>query len=395
VADLLTCLTREINKYNGREIQLITNSQEISRQTGRLVVALQAQDIVSQKMEHVRSSLDTCVEAIGGILRCGDQTSDLGKNVSRTRGLLEIQSAQAASIRGDLRDAGKSIENAMGGIHSQAKLLDSDCLLLKEYTQVTGAASGTVEVLFEIIVDIRELIQKAVSAAHEAYELIAPISGVVTGLTGALDRLSHEMRLISLNSQIQAVQIGLGTGLEVLSAHTVDVSLETTRLTSALSGQLERFTFDTQAILSGFQDLAQTGDAAVEDFSGKSSLQEERLHSLRDLMLEKLRVVGETAEHIGLSTGTMSSHPTIGPEIEGALTQIGSAIDGACQEFRKIAPSFDHSGLSEDLRGPRYTVDSERRTHRAVVAQLSRAPEPTGIETTLHADPGARAIELF
>ena len=395
VSELLSGLTAEIQKNHGRQIQLITNSQEISTQTGRLVVALQVHDIISQKMEHVRSSLSTCVEAIDAM---GESlpAADLRDGISRTGGILEIQSAQTASIDQDIRDAEKSLHDATGKINLQAKSLDSDCLLLKEYSQVTGAANGTVEVLFEIIGDIREVTRKAVSAAHEACELIAPMGGVVTGLTGALERLSHEMRLISLNAQIQAVQIGLGTGLEVLSAHTVDVSLETTRLTSEVSVQLERFTSDIQTILSGFQELARTGDAEVEDFQGKASVQEARLHALRDLMLAKLQAVGGAAEHIGRSTADMSSYESMRQEIESSIAGIGETIGRACRACRKLS-----SGLRVgELHRSQYTMAAERRTHAAVVARLSpgaEGPEARFVPaaSVLTADREASAIELF
>ena len=87
-------------------------------------------------------------------------------------------------------------------------MLDQECLLLQEFKEVSAAADGTIQVLLEMIEDVRRLTATALQVTTESRRQLEPFGALAARLTGSLEQLSYEMRLIALNVEIQAVQIG-------------------------------------------------------------------------------------------------------------------------------------------------------------------------------------------
>jgi len=162
---------------------------------------------------------------------------------------------------------------------------ETDRSLEQEFGEAASSASGAIQILLGIAGKIRFMAHSAVTLGEETLARIEPLTKVTTELSDRVDRLSHQMNLVALNAQIQAVRIVAGTGLEVLAAHTATVATEAARLGESIREGLERFQ-DTL--------LAEAGALAEGNSQGRE--QQAHLNGAVCAREQRLQSVGEAIE---------------------------------------------------------------------------------------------------
>jgi hypothetical protein len=160
--------------------------------------------------------------------------------------------------------------------------------LEQEFGDAASSATGAIEVLQGIAGKIRAMSRAAVTLGEETLARIEPLNQVTTELSDRVDHLSHQMNLVALNAQIQAVRIDAGTGLEVLAAHTATVATEAAGLGESIREGLERF-----------QGILQAEAHALAEGNSDGRAQEAHLASVVRAREERLRGLGEAiAQHM-------------------------------------------------------------------------------------------------
>ena len=120
--------------------------------------------------------------------------------------------------------------------------MDLKCLSLAEFQKLTTSFDGTVQVLIEMIEEVRKLVARTVASACEASEMLRPIGCLASDLTANVRAMSFRIHLIGLNAQIQAAQATRDTqasGLEVLRPGPTKFP---SRLTSSASRRRRNWT---------------------------------------------------------------------------------------------------------------------------------------------------------
>lgn len=339
-------LDREIAENLNRDVQLRDVSQAIAADVYAMVVSLQTQDIVTQKLDHVMTAL-----------------AEMKQKPSPALGpALRLQAAHMSRTQHQIESTRSELLAAIGRIVESVACVDEKCLRLSEFDEVTAAADGTIQVLLETIANARLLTRSAMELAVQSEERVSPVASTASGLIGALEVLAFEMHLIALNAQIQAVQIGHGTGLEVLAAHTAQVSRRTEDLVSGVAEDVERLAGTLGTIREAFERLGKDGRGHVQLLESSGCDHERKLHSLRDETLEKMRCVGDNSDGIRNAA----------EELRGYLTGLDTALPEMERLSGELSTAAADAGMTQDLSSlsaaaERYTMQSEVETHQALM----------------------------
>lgn len=109
--------------------------------------------------------------------------------------------------------------------------------------------------------DVQTALSNALTQIADLPGQLSSIGAIAKRLPEEIERLTRQMRLISLNAQLQAAKTGTGGGLEVLAARTASAALRMTGLTSAVYSRLDRLVSASSAASSGVALLSTEGQA--------------------------------------------------------------------------------------------------------------------------------------
>jgi hypothetical protein len=226
----LAQLQRELVDNQKRESSIAGLSSSLSREIQGVVVGLQYQDIISQRLQHTNKAL----------LAIGEQFDGSAGGIEFMEQACRMESAQIKSVRGELAGAEKSIKGGIQNVLSQIVTADEKCVTLREFDGLTTSANGMVQVLLDVFEVIQKQVSTTVSGCASGVETLRPIGSMASDLTRVVHDLSQRIHLIGLNAQVQAAQVPEGMGLEVLSARTSEISRETNRISEQIASQLDQ-----------------------------------------------------------------------------------------------------------------------------------------------------------
>ncbi len=380
IATSLAKLTDEMNRNSGRQVQFSATSASVSEQVMSLVMALQTHDIVTQRLANIRTGLGKAENIILAVPR-GEERRNIVKAAYQTSDLLKLQSAQIKATAARMEQADLDVQGAVGTILASIDAIGEECLQLREFTEVTVSADGTIQILLDMIDDVRQLTVSGIEVAQKARTLVEPIAGLANALTGTVQRLASEMLHIALNAQLRAVQIGSGTGLEVLAAHTAEVSRHTSLAAGNISEKMTRLTSRLTEMSTQLEELSIDGESNLNLLATNGVAQERKLHSLRDEMLNQLIAVCNRADTIGQAA------KAVGDAVAGqdwALLPLRGSIDTIdALESSIVAASPGRSSECqvETDHHLSYTMSAERETHLSVLGGHEPSQEPNQEES--------------
>lgn len=388
----LRTLSAEIERNSGRDVGLTSKSRAVAQAVSRIVVALQSHDIVTQRIDHALEGLANAAAAPAR-LREAVRGDDGGTEVLSARALLEIQAGHIEGVEEEIVKSSGVVASAVDEIGVVIVSLNRECVFLKEFTAVTAASNGTIQVLLEIVDEVRRLLAAVSRLAGDSLGMIRPVSDLSRQLTGSAETLSHQMNLVALNAQIQAVQIGAGTGLEVLAAHTARIAAETSRIGNSISEDLASLREKLGAEVDVFEGFCASGEVLGEYMESAGQQHERRLHEVRDGTLDKLHRVGEWVEQLRAAARRVAEQAQPAPGTLECLGRFGSSLRGASACLAHLLPAAGTRAAEIELDShgsgmAGYTMATERETHRAVVAQLQSRHAAAAVQ-------GRSEVEIF
>lgn len=392
----LQTLKSELSSNQERDVRLARLSKELARQVDRVVMGLQFQDIVNQKLQHVIAALPRIGDKVAQFNEAPDAFSaSEALQFLRQSSQLEVGQLQAAGK--ELAGAEQSIQGGIQQMLAHVGEIDSQCLSLEEFKLLTTSFDGMVQVLVEMIEEVRRLVAATVAAVAEAYQMLEPLGGLASDLTAVVRSTSARINLIGLNSQVQAAQAAQdrrGAGLEVLAARTSDISRETSRISQQVAAQLDALVGGLAGIVQAFGKLRGEGLAQQTLLDGQGCVEEGRLHAFRDEALDTLQTIGSSLDAIrDQANRTLASVKfapfcqVVLPAMSQALVAIGDLAEKCLQTS---ARGVSQASLVEAFKRD-YTMASERKVFDGLVSSgaSSTASAPV-VEPA--SDP---AIELF
>lgn len=377
LSSFLQALTEEIKNNALRDVALTGASEELGQKVGAAIVTLQTQDIVAQKLEHARGGIGEVMKVLADC-----EARHKVDCFARMTAMARIEAAQLDGVATELEQCGRSLQDASDGVNQLLAKLHGDTLLLKEFREMTVSATGGIQGLLESLEEIREMVGATLATSKMAEESVLPVRTATEGLTNTVQGVAHEMRLIALNSQIQAIQMGEGTGLDVLAAHSTEVSQSTTRISEEVALKVAEVASVIAAQSDRLSALREAGQRQQDELEQKGQLQEAALHRFRDATLEEFRATGAALDRARELGAALAGGIDVQPAVDDIRT-LRAAVWNLQQGSARAAAAFGHKHAEplhfSDLER-KYTMASERRVHaqalgRGVVAAPVAAVE--------------------
>ncbi len=401
----LTDLRTDLEQNRQRDAKLTQVSKGVAEQVGRLVLGLQAQDIVSQKIAHV-------IEGIGQVLNrssSSDAMSDRVLEAALLRFIVQsasVEHAQLESIRGDLRQTEEQLKSAISAIEDQAGQLDHECLSMRDFDRLTVGYPGLIETLLEAVDDVSELVKTTASSTDQAFAEIQPLGGRTSNVTATMRELSAHIRVIALNAQVQAARLDNRTGLEVLAAATNRVATETGGISEEIATRLDQFATGMDGLVKEFTCLHDRGAQELQSWHEQSGAERQSLHNVRDLTLAEMNLTGECADRIRELARQMRDKINVSAQIDPGLRIPAVSLNSLVQLAKELLLQPRYAGLPAELppefnqgSGRKYTMESERKVYEAALAATSTAVpvgaplESVTVDSELSAVPAAASGE--
>ena len=367
VAQSQDALVESLRRNEGRTIQLTDVARGIESWVQGMVVAMQTQDIVNQKLQHVQKAIG-CVEEVYRRLSSASGAEAPSLLVT-LRQLARLEEAQLDSASADLRASAEEFRSSCGQVLIKVEELDQRCLLLNEFDEITASANGMVEVLLESIDEVRSLseterdiVAGLLEKVHRMGELAAPLGKGITDV-------AEQMRRIALNTQIYAIQMGVGTGLEALSAESVEVAARVAGVSVEVVASLDELNRLLAAVTRSLEARLDAASRIAQSMSTEGAALQRALHATRDRILQLLLEIGASMRQCKSIGSRIQTHIDAETLVAGgisearhALTHLGAACDNMIA-FTGSAEALPDS----ELLARNYTMSAERDVHRRIV----------------------------
>lgn len=381
IQSTLARMAGELKANVQRNNQLTETSADLGAAVNEAMVAMQAQDIVAQRLQHASDGLRDAAGALEAA-QANPDAATLGKVPTLAR----IEAAQIDAVTAELQKSENALREAIAKVMRHIGGLDQECLLLSEFQHITVSVDGIVEMLLESLASVRAMTGETLAMARAHAEALRPAAETLAELTSQVDVVARSMARIALNAQIRAVRIGKQTGLEVLASRTAEVARQTLRLSEELGDGFSR----TSARLSGALEilgaLCESGRRASDGFHQAGASEEASLHAFRDLALDRLRGFSERLDRSRETAQQIAARLDLsGPRQK--LASVREAVEAlaAASDVLALPCSSNHAVTAERS----YTMAGERVVHHRV---LSRS----GPETPAASQNVAESnIELF
>lgn len=396
----LNTLKQEMLRNQDRDVRLDRFSHDVAREVQEIVMGLQFQDIVNQKLQHVHAALPQISDKLAQFDSAGRDSA--AESMQFIRQSCRLEGAQLDSARQELAAAETTIRTGIEKVLSHVNEIDTRCLSLDEFTLLTTSSDGIVQVLIETIEEVRVVVGSTVANASDAYELLRPLGSLASDLTLIIRNMSGKIQLIGLNAQIkaaQAAQDGRGKGLEVLSARTREISEETNRIGEQAAASLDSLVGGLAHNVKAFEQLQARGKAQQTELNLQGRQYETQLHAIRDDALQVLRTIGVSLENLGQHAREALAlveftqfHETTLPALQAPVQALGQAAEKWLDDRQH---ALSKQSLVESFK-QNYTMNSERQVFDDVMAaEASLAPAagspPAPPAPALAATPSAAA----
>lgn len=174
-------------------------SKSLEQAGAKLIGAMQFQDIVGQRWEHVEHgfaaiSAGDPKAAETGFQAMVQHAQLVEANAEMAQAFCRIDECLEASRQAE-QDLGEQIRATIGDTNRQAMNVRMHALLF----------------------EVWDMVRANEAELREVDDLLSPLVAVAGKLGRQIGDVSHEMRMIALNGQVQAARFGSSTGLEVLA----------------------------------------------------------------------------------------------------------------------------------------------------------------------------------
>jgi hypothetical protein len=300
IESTLEMLKTEMVSNVERDSRLGRLSRDLAAEMGQIVMALQCQDMVSQKLQHVTAALPAIETKFSEFCTAANPSAAV-LPLQFMHQSCQLEAGQLAAAQAELSQAETTLQGGIQKVQAHLTEADSQSLSLDEFKLLTTSFNGMVQVLLEMIEEVRKLVAATVASAAEAYTMLQPLGSLASDLTAVVQDISTRIHLIGLNAQVQAARAARdnpGTALEVLSARTSDISSETNRISRQAALKLDSVAAGLSDSVKAFEKLRADGFAQQSLLDPKDCAEENQLHAFRDSALMALHAIAGSLEDI-------------------------------------------------------------------------------------------------
>lgn len=374
LASEMEFLSQRAQEHIERDHMLSKIAEELGRTVFAVIEAMQYQDIVGQRWEHVQEGFAT--------IQCAERgEAESGWNAI-------VQQAQLAEANSEMAAALSRIEARL------AALAEAEGQVGREL-DVSLQDSRRQEVhirMHAVLFEAADMVHINETQMRSTDEMIAPLVQVAGKMGTQIGDVSHEMRMIALNAQIQAARFGASTGLEVLAESLRRIADEMGESGAALdadSRQIEQIAADLRAC---FAELHGQAMAVCQECDRDFPTMTEQLLNQEANCTRSLRLAVESLKALSAAREQMERglESALAPLED--LTQLAQQCGEFVEEhYRKDArvEAFMKDQLLE-AESSRYTMASEKEVLMQVAGKATATAESDADDP-----PATGGVELF
>ena len=340
-------LDNQLSNQVGNDGRLKRVSNNFAAQITTLVSGLQYEDIFSQRCEHVINSLRE------------------GPPPGAVNGWLRLLAGQLEAVAEDLGQAREQLNMGIKNTVTQASDLEDASVMLRDLDNMTASTDGMVELLLGTFAEITEIITANTHLAEISYEDLQPVSDVTENLSSIVIEVSLNIQLIALNAQVRSVQLGDGSGLEVLAARTAEISAELGGLGDRTAREITELRQTIRELLGVLKTSRESGQEHQTTLETSGAGVVDKLHQMRDRTLTTLEAVSQQ------STVVREMTHEGGADFHG-IDQAQKNLRNIATELRASAgKSLPSAAEASRLKAhaASYTMASERTVHAKVTGE--------------------------
>lgn len=341
-----------------------TCSEKLSEGVFSIMVSMQAQDMTSQKLEHVSEAIDSICERLRPN---GSKTKKAALYFAKEAG--KIQANQLNTLFTDLENATESIRATTLNTESETEKIAN---ATKELSEV-GSQNDLLNDSGQSVKKILGFVEATIDKTRGVLLSLAPLQNKFTDSTATVMNIAAEMRMVAINAQVYAASVSDGEALEVLSHSTQVQSNQTRQSIEAISKSLAEVASSldtTEAQLSNFTEMGQMDlDYLLEE----SDIAQEELKRMEIELPEMLNYIQTNRTVVAQKTRDFSEKLNVDSKIKDKATrildvfkQISTAEIGIVKEETIEEENQNLSNLKSN-----YTMQSEVDNHVEVTGETA------------------------
>jgi hypothetical protein len=337
---------------------------KIAGGVGKVIVALQTQDMSRQKLEHINSAIDKMIAHLAPGCESGFRGSEAADGRQFLAGAGLVQLGQLRNVFAQLHGAAQEIEQGLAEVESEAKRFAESALQMGAGTlddQMTGRAIESIHAVLSVI-DV------AVTSIRDVVHLVQKLKSTFSDCTSQILELAVRLRMVALNAQIFAAHVDGGAALEVVAMNTRTIAEQSMRQLDEISSRVAALVdsvVDLEYRLEDYQELATQEQKLLGTEAAESG---KKLSRLEQELRGALAAIGPLEKELS----EIIHRATIGIRFPDAVAQASSRSTAL---FEEIARRYSDAGHGSDAGAhhkvnalkQNYTMAHERIVHDSVV----------------------------
>ncbi len=345
--------------------RLKERSDEVKRNFGEIIAALQFQDITRQRLEHVRKALDS----LGRHLERFEQRADFS-NDREAAGLFgcicQLQHDQLALAGQEFLEAADNLTENLQGMALNVEMMSGDTRTLLKATDACSV--NRFSSVLNVLQSIAGCLQETQKTHQGAGSILSEVNqGVqqVARLVEEVEFIGEEMQLLAMNAAISAAHARQkGAGLDIIAQNIQLVAEEATQHALKLAEECGMVAEQARK-LEGIDRDAQSGfggiDILLQDARQHMSTLENSTHQLQEIAGRIDRDAASLCDDVAIVVMRVDLKAPFQVKLSPALEQLA-----ALGEHSHEAIGASESGNLEQLFVELelcYTMASERHIH--------------------------------
>lgn len=370
IQKVIDSVTSDIADNDLLTTDLSDHSVLINQHGGNVVIALQCQDMVNQKLEHI----DQALEQIGDHIKCFSKKStgeQAGVSIDFIHKASQIVSAQYAAVQNDLQNA----ENEIG---TNVDSILKSVLVFENLAESSSQANDFTAMLEEAMIEVNSLLLEMESYTTVISDSIAPILPPMLEIADTLSDLSLEIQLIGLNSQVNAAHIGSGSGLEVLSARTSDISSEASGLSRLVVKEIKEAAKRLNESTDSLDQLRKDCEQPKEIFEEAAKHLKTQIQSHRNARNSYFYEIEVSVENLKRFSKNIADLSCVDSSTTSKIKILKNEVNELADKALSLKSKSKHTANSDELVSQflsGYTMASERDIHLSTTNDSSSSSD--------------------
>ena len=382
---------RERHQHSLSAVQSVQAlSLEISQNMEEIVSSMQFHDITRQQIEHVIEAL----EELLGFMAGGSTTKVKSGNGDRKEVIghaVEICELQLEHLRHSQKTLVSAIqrimENLLGVRENIAHMNQEAHSMLSDTESAYQSSLKDTDAKLSALTSVFSNYDAMGSQLAETVNGVAKTVGEMIGFVDEIEEIENKVKLIALNSCVKAARLGeKGAVFDTLSNEIQRLVEDLVDLSRVVTDNLKSMNSTAQDLSSiELQGDNSTPGATSED--GHKNLldairgESERIsHLMEEVNTESDRLTGDIQNVV--------SNVTLHEHAEGTFNNAIENLNEVVSCCKGLLPGADFKREErriQDLES-RYTMESEREVHRAVIHEEMTPPEKNAASSTTGED---------